>query len=137
MPTSPTPLSDRISRYVEQGTPENYEQFLRFFLGAQLGVIVKGIPPGISGQYVACKDELTVGMSITPDGKKMVLACADRAVFVQRFTQQFNAEIGATALLKIAWSNPDCEGIMVNSAVGEHRIVIPRKQIEELIAKSI
>ena len=135
MPESSTPLSDCISRYAQQGTRENYEQFLRVFLGSQLGVIVEGIPQGTSGQYVARKDELTVAMSIAPDGKKTVLACADRAVFVQRFRQQFNAEVGAATLLKIAWSNPDCEGIMVNSAASEHRIVIPRNHIEELMAK--
>jgi type III secretion system (T3SS) SseB-like protein len=129
-----TPLSDCISRYVEQTTPENYKHFLQVFLGSQLGVIAKGIPQGISGQHVAGKDELTVAMSSAPDGGKMVLACADRAVFVQRFTQQFNAEVGAAALLKIAWSNPDCEGIMVNSAASEHRIVIARKDIADLIA---
>jgi hypothetical protein len=84
---------------------------------------------------VGGKNELTVAMSGTPDGKKMILACADRAAFVQRFTQPFNAEIGATALLKMAWSNPDCEGIMVNSAASEHRILIPRKHIADLIAK--
>jgi len=137
MPESSTSLSDSISRYVEQGTPENYEHFLRVFLGSQLGVILKGIPQGTSGQYVAGKDELTVAMSSTPNGKKMVLACADRAAFVQRFAQPFNAEVGATALLKIAWSNPDCEGIMVNSAASEHRILIPREHIAELIARRI
>jgi hypothetical protein len=52
-------------------------------------------------------------MSIAPDGKKTLRACADRAVFEQRFKQPFNAEMGALALLKMAWSNPDCEGIMV------------------------
>ena len=96
---------------------------------------MQGSPPRTSGQYTAGKSELTVAMSIAPDGKKMVLACAERAVFVQRFPQPFNAEVGATALLNIAWSNPDCEGIMVNSAASEHRIVIPRKDIGELIAR--
>lgn len=135
MPESSTPLSDCISRYAEQGTRENYEQFLRVFLGSQLGVIVQGIPQGASGQHVAGKNELTVAMSTAPDGKRMVLACADRAIFVQRFTQPFNGEVSAAALLKIAWSNPDCEGIMVNSAASEHRIVIPREHVAQLIAR--
>ena len=98
---------------------------------------MQGIPHGTSGQYVAGKDELTVALSSTPDGKKMVLACADRAAFVQRFAQPFNTEVGAAALLKIAWSNPDCQGIVVNSAASQHRILIPRKDIGELIARSI
>ena len=136
MPESSTPLSDCISRYVEQGTRENYEQFLTVFMNSQLGVIVQGAPEGTSGQYVAGKNELRVSMSTTPDGKRMVLACADRAIFVRRFAQPFNAEVGAMALLKIASSNPDCEGIMVNSAASEHTVAIPRKQILELIART-
>lgn len=132
---SSTPLSDCISRCVKQDTRENYQQFLRVFLDSRLGVIVQGIPQGTSGQHLAGKNELTVAMSIAPDGKKTVLACAERAIFVQRFPQSFNGEVDAAALLKIAWSNPDCEGIMVNSATSEHRIVIPRIDIAELIAK--
>ena len=136
MPESSTPLSDCISRCAEQDTRENYEQFLRVFLGSQLGVIVHGIPEHTSGQYSAGRNELTVAMSVAPDGKKTVLACAERAIFVQRFPQPFNAEVGASALLNIAWSNPQCEGIMVNSAASEHRIVIPRKDIADLIARN-
>jgi len=135
MPEPSTLLSDCISRYVEQGTRETYEQFLGVFLNSQLGVIVQGAPEVASGQYVAGKNELGVAMSIAPDGKRMLLACADRTIFARRFKQPFNAEVGAAALLKIAWSNPDCEGIMVNSAASEHRIVIPRKDIAELIAR--
>jgi len=100
-----------------------------------LGVIAQGIPEDASGQYVAGKNELAVAMSITPDGKRMVLACADRAIFIRRFKQPLHAEVSAAAFLKIAWSNPDCEGIMVNSAASEHKLVIPRKQIPELIAR--
>lgn len=73
-----------------------------------------------------------------PDGKKTILACADFAVYVQRFRQpfkEFNAEVSAAALLNIAWSNPDCEGITVNSAASENRIVIPRKDIAKLMDK--
>ena len=135
MPESSTPLSDCISRCAKQDTRKNYQQFLQVFLDSRLGVIVQGIPQGTSGQYVAGKNELTAAMSIAPDGKKTVLACADRAIFVQRLPQSFNWEIDAATLLKIAWSNPDCEGIMVNSAESEHRIVIPRRDIAELMAK--
>lgn len=126
----------RISRYAAQGTPENYEAFLRVFLGSQLGVILTGIPQGVAGQYVAGKNELHAAMSVAPDGKRTLLACADRAVFIQRFKQSFNAEMSALALLQMAWSNPDCEGIMVNSAASEHRVVIPRNHIAALIAKA-
>lgn len=136
MPESSTPLSDCISRCAHEDTRENYEQFLRVFLASRLGVIVQGIPAHASGQYTAGKNELTVAMSIAPDGKKTVLACAERAIFVQRYPQPFNAEVDAATLLNIAWLNPECEGIMVNSAASEHRIVIPRTDVERLIARS-
>ncbi len=132
---SSTPLSDCISRYVEQASPENYESFLRVFLGSQLGVILTGVPQGVSGKYVTGQNELNAAMSHPPDGKKMLLACADRAVVVQRFKQPFNAEVGAVTLLKMAWANSDCEGVMVNSAATEHRVVIPRNHIAALIAR--
>jgi hypothetical protein len=136
MVDSLTPLSECISRCIEQDTPENYEHFLQVFLRSQIGIIVKGIPQGSSGQYVAKKNELTAAMASTPDGKRMLLACADRAAFVQRFTQPFNAELGAAPLLKMALANPNCEGIMINSATSEHRILIPRKCIADLIARA-
>jgi hypothetical protein len=133
MTISATPLSDCITRFLEQSTPENYEQFLRVFLGSQLGVILKDIPGSHSGQYVAGKNARTAAVGITPDGKRMLLACADRAIFVQRFQQPFNEEMGAVALLKTVLANPQCEGIMINSAVSEHSIGIPRHQIQDLL----
>jgi hypothetical protein len=78
MAQSATLLSDWITRCIERDTPENYEHFLQAFLSSQLGVILTGIPQGVSGQYVAGKNELTAAMGRTPDGKRMLLACADR-----------------------------------------------------------
>jgi hypothetical protein len=66
----------------------------------------------------------------------LLLACADRATFVQRFPQAFNAEVDTAALMKMALANPDCEGIMVNSATSEHRILILRDRIVKLIDAS-
>lgn len=118
-------------------TPENYEHFLEVFLRSQLGIIVaKGIPQGTLGQYVAQKNELAAAMGSTPDGKTMLLCCADRAEFVRRFARPFNAEFGAVPRLKMALARPNGDGIMMNSATSEHTIVIPRKRIAELIART-
>ena len=136
MPDSPTPLSDRISCLLSSNTPENYEHFLRVFLTSQLGVIIQGLSREVPGQHVAGKNELTATMSTTPDGRKMLLACADRAVFVQRFKAPFNAEVSALSLLEIAIANPDCAGVMINSAASEHSYVIPRDRVSELIRRA-
>jgi len=132
---SSTPLSDCISRCSAEDTAENYEHFLRVFLGSQLGVVMKGIPPG-SAEYIPGKNELAAAVGVTPDGKKMLLACADRSIFVQRFGGPFNAETDAAAVLKLALVTPDCEGILINSAASEHTIVIPRARIDELLART-
>jgi hypothetical protein len=137
MPDSATPLSDCISLCSAQDTVvEDYEHFLRVFLGSQLGVILRGIPPGSSDEHIPGKNELAPAVGITPDGKRMLLACADRAIFVQRFGGPFNAEMDAVALLKTALADPDCEGIMINSAASEHTIVILRDRIVELLART-
>jgi len=38
--------------------------------------------------------------------------------------------------MKMASANPDCEGIMINSATSEHRILILRDRIVKLINAS-
>lgn len=136
MPDSPTPLSDRISGLLERNTPENYEEFLRVFLASQLGVILQGLSKEVSGQYVAGKNELTAAMSTTPDGRKVLLACADRAVFVQRYQAPFNAEVSGVTILKMVLANPLCTGVMINSAASEHSFVIPRDRVTELLRRS-
>jgi len=50
-----------------------------------------GIPQGRWGKYVAMKNALTAAMGKTSDGKKMLLPCAHRAAFVQRFTKPLSA----------------------------------------------
>lgn len=70
----------------------------RVLLASQLGVILTGVPQGVSGKYVAGHNELSAARSHSLDGKKMLLACADGAVFVQRFKQPFNGDVGAVKL---------------------------------------
>lgn len=127
-------LSDFITRCIERGDREDYERFYEELLRAQLGVIATGVPEGVTGAYRAGEDEVGLGRATTPDGRTMVLACADRAVFVQRFHKRFNAEMGARQLLAVALADPDCEGVLINSAASEHSVPIPRALCEELLA---
>jgi len=130
---SQTPLSDAIALCVSENTRARYEEFIRVFLVSKMGVIASG-PQREPGTYKAGKDEFGVAIGGTPDGRKMVLACADRAVFVQRYSRPFNAEVDALALLNIAIANPDCEGILINSATSEHSIVIERARVAALLS---
>ena len=62
----------------------------------------------------------------------MALAFADPAVFVRRFGRRFNAEMAGEALLATIVLNPECEGILVNSALAEISVVIDRMAAESL-----
>jgi hypothetical protein len=131
-------LSECISRLVEQKTCENQERFFQVFLRSRLGVIVTrggallSDAQRPSGRYVLGKNE-GLGLTTTEDGKETILACADLATYVQRFTVPFNAEVEAMELLKAAWSDLSCDGITINSAASDNSIFIPREQIAKLI----
>jgi hypothetical protein len=127
------PLSDSITRLVGRNTPEHYADFIRVFMDSRLGIIVQGVPAGAKGEFTAGQNQVSAALGMTPDGKKMLLACAGRAVFVQRFNRPFNAEIDAPSLLTMALANPSCEGVMINSAASEHTVTILRAQIPELM----
>jgi hypothetical protein len=63
----------------------------------------------------------------------MLLACADRAAFVRKFHQLFNAEMRGRDLLTMVLKLPDCEGVLVNSAASFHSVVILRAEIDGLL----
>jgi hypothetical protein len=130
---SATPLSDAIAQVLAHDTPETYARFLDVFMQSSLGVIVTGLPPGASGAVQVKGDGVGCAKGQTPDGRVMLLACADRAVFVTRFDRPFNAEIEAASLMNVVMTNPDCAGIMINSATSEHTIVVERATIARLM----
>src|SRR5688572_17712435 len=103
---STTPLSDAIGRFLKRDTTENYDRFLAVFMGSSLGVIVTGLPAGASGVITVKGNGVGCAKGLTPDGRVMLLACADRAVFVTRFDRTFNAELDAATLMNVLLASP-------------------------------
>lgn len=63
----------------------------------------------------------------------MVLAFADPEAFAARFGPRFNSTIAGEALLAAVLFNPECNGVLVNSALAEVSVIIDRATAESLL----
>jgi hypothetical protein len=130
-----TPLSDLIGQHAERPTDRIHAQFLDLFCSSRLGVIGVGAPQGVAGHVESTSERpLHLGMTQHAAGQAMVLAFADPPAFVRTFGQQFNAEMKGDDILKTALHNPECQGVLVNSALSEVSIVIDRATAESRLA---
>lgn len=133
----PTPLSDLITRALEDASGEHMRAFHDAFLRSRVGVVASGLPDDADGVYrTTAADRVGLARMATPDGRVMLLACADREVFIRRFHDRFNAEVVGRELAAVALANPDCAGILVNSAASFHSIAIDREQLAALLAQA-
>jgi hypothetical protein len=135
--SSDTPLSDLIAAHIASGSPESWNHFLDGFRKSQVGVVASGVPAGTVGEFVSTADQpISVGITQHAGGKPMALAFADPNAFAVRFGQPFNAALVGEALLATALLNPECAGVLVNSALAEVSVVIDRATAGELVRLS-
>ena len=128
-------LSAFISRLVFVNDDAIYDSFCAAFLDAQVGVTASGIDEGNYGKVVSTEARpLSVGLTTHADGRDRILACADPAQFEVRYGRKFNALMLGRELAKTALFNPDCAGILVNSALSENSIAIDREKLALLLA---
>jgi hypothetical protein len=123
---SDTPMSDAMAVHAETKTGESYDRFVELFRTSVVGVAIEGMPtPDQDGNLVADGD-LSVHSSTHGDGRSRILAYADPEVFLVNFGPRFNAGMRGEVLLGMAASDPDCAGILVNSATQEISLVIAK-----------
>lgn len=129
-----TPLSDLIAAHIGSGSPESWARFLDGFRKAQVGVVAVGVPPTTAGEFVSTADHpVSVGLTRHTNRRPMALAFADPEAFAARFDRPFNAALVGEALLGTVLLNPDCAGVLVNSALAEVSVVIDRVTVEALL----
>jgi hypothetical protein len=132
--TSDTPLSDLIAAHTASGSPETWARLLDGFRKSQVGVLAVGVPAGAAGEFVSTADRpLAVGLTRHAGGRPMALAFADPAAFAVRFGRPFNAALVGEALLATALLNPECAGVLVNSALAEVSLAIDRATAAALL----
>jgi hypothetical protein len=131
-----TPLSDLITAFREEPSDERWARFIDEFRGALVGVIVTGVPPDARGWYqTGPEDRVRTKMAATPDGREMILVCADPAAFAEKFHRDFNARMRGRDVLGMVVKVPECEGVLVNSAASFHSVAISRAQVIRLVKR--
>ncbi|MGW4945521.1 hypothetical protein ACWEOZ_28480 [Actinoplanes sp. NPDC004185] len=69
---------------------------------------------------------LGAGRTTYGDGRSRVLAYADPDVALRTLGSRFNAGLPGEVLLRMAADDPECDGILVNSATQPNSIIITR-----------
>ncbi|MEU4156980.1 hypothetical protein [Actinoplanes sp. NPDC026670] len=130
---SDTPLSDAITEYLTDRSADAYDRFVSRFRESVAGVVVSGDPvPDEQGNLVS---DGTLGVGRTEHGgQSRILTYADPEAFARRYGPRFNAGISGEVLLRMAADDPECAGILVNSATEETSVVISRETAAGVLA---
>ena len=135
MTTVPSvPLSESIASLSADGNECAWTDFVERLRFAQLGVVAQGMPSHFT-TYRVRASEVGLGKTRTPNGL-MVLAAADPDVYRMRYpAQPFNATMHAVSMFRTALANPDCAGVLINSAASALSLPLSRDQIVEIVAR--
>ena len=126
---STTPLSDEISVLLSDSKPGSLASFVETFRRSRVGVVALTLPanrrPGETFQ--AGPGEVTLALVSTPDGRRMVKACADPETFASRYPEtKITALMSGEAVLGVVAAASDIDGVLVCSASSFHSVPIGR-----------
>jgi hypothetical protein len=128
------PLSELMELLGSTGSEEHYLRFVHEFRRSTLGVVAEGAPKGTEGAVKSSdRHPISLGSSVDEKGREVLLAFADPPAFAQRFGRPFNADTVGESMLETVLINPECHGILVNSAIKEVSAIIDRDTIERLL----
>jgi hypothetical protein len=127
---SNAPLSDAITAVALQGTDSSFAAFIEVFLDARVGLVAQNIPaghpPGETFQ-TGPTDRMTLALVGTPDGRRMLKACADPPLFVQRYPDtKINILMVGRELLEMLEKVGEPDGVLVCSATTFQSVPIDR-----------
>ena len=129
-----TPLSDVMAEHAQTGSQQSYDRFVELFRRSVVGIMVDGLPDVADEQQegeqqqeeVIADGEMSARSTTHGDGLSRILAYADPEVFLVNYGPRFNAGVPGEILLGMAASDPECEGVLVNSATQEVSLVIAK-----------
>ncbi len=120
------PLSALMAQQAKTPANETYDRFVAMFRTSTIGVVAAGMTkPDADGRLITAEG-FGVGRTTFNDGRERIMAFADPEVFLRRFGPRFNAGVPGEVLLRMAADDPECEGILVNSALEEVSIIISK-----------
>ena len=121
-----------MAEHAQDQDPAAYRRFLTLFRTSVVGVVMSGTP--VPDEHGRPTSDGTLGVSRTDygDGRQRLLTFADPEAFARNFGPQFNAGLAGDVLLRMAADDPDCEGILVNSATRPSSVVISKSTAAEM-----
>lgn len=131
-------MSDAITALLADARPHILERFHGCFLDASLGVMLVGVPANAHGTFqISENDDVTIAFVDTPDGRRMVKACADPKVFVHRFAFPINAEMKGRELLEMVLKVSEIDGVLVCSANSFHSVPIGKEEAIRVLSHGL
>jgi hypothetical protein len=123
-------LSDAITAIASHGTDAAFASFVQKFLDARVGLVAQNIPAGrLPGEtfQTGPADSMTFEVVGTPDGRRMVKACADPPLFVRRYPEtKINVLMAGRELLQMLAKVAELDGVLVCSATTFQSVPIDR-----------
>lgn len=116
-----TPLSDYISKLIEEAPDETIEEFYREFLESDVGLILENLPdlePGT--QHVVTGGNVTMALVNDPEGNALIKVCADPEVFEEKYGAGINALMSGKAVIEMLLKTSGPKGLLVCSAASFH-----------------
>ncbi|WP_432980431.1 hypothetical protein [Dactylosporangium sp. CA-233914] len=133
---SDAPLSDVMAEHADTETSESYERFVALFRTSTIGIVGVGtLAQDDQGRFIADGD-FGAGRTTHGDGRSRILAFADPEAAIRNFGPRFNTGVSGEVLLQMAATDPDCAGVLVNSATREISLVISQATAESLLAEA-
>ncbi|WP_203737469.1 hypothetical protein [Actinoplanes italicus] len=127
---SDTPLSDLMAEHSDTSSPDSYARFLEMFRDSIVGVVGIGTVTHDAQGLPVTAPGFAVGRTTHGDGRHRILTFADPDVAAQRPNSQCNAGVPGRVLLQMAVEDPECEGILVNSATRQISLVIGKESAQ-------
>jgi hypothetical protein len=123
-----------MTEHAETKTPESYERFLTLFRSSTLGIVAIGTPSQDRQGQLRADGNFGAGRTTHGDGRPRILAYADPEAALRNFGPRFNAGLAGDVLLQMAAADPECEGILINSATHEISLTIGKATCGSLLA---
>jgi hypothetical protein len=132
---SDTPLSDLMNEHSDTRSPDSYAQFLTLFRDSVIGVVGLGTVTQDEQGRVATGPGFAVGRTTHGDERTRILAFADPETAAQAPGSQCNAGVPGHVLLRMAAEDPECDGILVNSATRRISLVISKTTAQSAMGR--
>lgn len=122
-----------MAEHVDTSGPGTYDRFLALFRDSVIGIVGIGTVTHDEQDQAVTGSGFAAGRTTHGDGKPRILAFADPDAASQAPGSQCNAGISGRVLLQMAAADPDCMGVLVNSATHPISLVISKATAESLV----